>query len=61
MNYQFNWPWVFGLFALFGLLNLRGIVLYVRGYRPAAFGLVCLWLLAFLFLELIRRRLRGEL
>ena len=56
-----NWPAVFGLFTLFGLLNLRGIVLYVGGYRPAAFGLICLWLLAFMFLDLVRRRMLGEL
>lgn len=56
-----NWPAVFGLFILFGLLNLRGFVLYVRGYRPAAFGLICLWLMALMFLELVRRRLLGQI
>jgi len=57
----FNWPGIFGLFIIFALLNLRGIVLYVRGYRPAAFGLICLWLLAFMFLVLVRRRMLGEI
>jgi hypothetical protein len=56
-----NWPFAYFLFALFGLLNLRGIVLYVRGYRPAAFGLIALWLMAVMFLDLVRRRLTGEI
>ena len=56
-----NWPFAYFLFAVFALLNLRGIVLYVRGYRPAAFGLASLWALAFMFLYLVQRRLSGEL
>jgi len=61
MNYQLNWPGIFGIFTIFALLNLRGIVLYVRGYRPAAFGLFALWALAFMFLDLVRRRLQGQI
>jgi len=56
-----NWPFVYFLFALFGLLNLRGAVLYVRGYRAAVYGLIALWLLAVMFLDLVRRRLTGQI
>jgi hypothetical protein len=61
MNSQLHWSAIFGLFSVFALLNLRGIVLYVRGYRPAAFGLIALWLMAFMFLDLVRRRLTGQI
>ena len=54
-----NWPFAFVLFGIFALLNLRGIYLLQRGYRPAAFGLIALWLLAGMFLELVRERMLG--
>ncbi len=56
-----NWPFAFCVFAVFAALNFRGVFLVRQGYRMAIPGLVCLWLLAALFLDLLRRRLAGEL
>ena len=57
--YSINWPGVIVLFAIFVLINLRGIQVYRENKFRGTVGLISLWLFALMYVGLAIAKLNS--